>query len=477
MKVNVPVLDSARKIKTSNLPTVLADIVTNGGVGDIDVEVTDALLGEASGVTTAKFGWSGADIPAITNEVFGIWMARDTWERIDQAQWLYVHPTFPAWVTANPGKSVDIGVPLVPHDSVPSSGLNALFDQVIANASVQVHPSGTMKNTDDVYLSLGRSLGQNWTPSNGTCYARIYWEFNMSPDPQQNIDRTKFIGAWNRAIPKIREGFAQTGAGKTLKIVFCPISDGADYAPFYPANANVDVIAQDTYAQKWGTVIPTSADLLAWTNTFLTNLTTFAVSKGKPLGLGEWGNWQTGTAGQTGAHGRGDFPEYIDQVFDWVDAQKNTASPVEYLCYFNLSDAGVGITLNDTPNSLARLQTRVNGTRAGGLLDAKTDKLLSRNAQTGTTYTLALADANKVVETNNAAANTVTVPPNSSVAYPIGTVIEIAQYGAGQTTIAPGAGVTIRTRGNALKLGGQYAVAALRKRAANEWILIGDITV
>lgn len=91
-------------------------------------------------------------------------------------------------------------------------------------------------------------------------------------------------------------------------------------------------------------------------------------------------------------------------------------------------------------------------------------------------YTLVLADAGKVVEMNVASANNLTVPPSASVPFPVGTIIEILQLGAGQTTIVPGSGVTIRSPGGKLKLTGQYSSASLRKRNTNEWVLTGDIT-
>jgi hypothetical protein len=97
---------------------------------------------------------------------------------------------------------------------------------------------------------------------------------------------------------------------------------------------------------------------------------------------------------------------------------------------------------------------------------------LELNTQTGTTYTLVLADAGKIVEMNNASPNTLTVPPNSSVAFPVGTVIDVYQMGVGTTTVAQGSGVTVR---NAGQLRAQYSEASLRKRATNEWVLRGDL--
>lgn len=101
--------------------------------------------------------------------------------------------------------------------------------------------------------------------------------------------------------------------------------------------------------------------------------------------------------------------------------------------------------------------------------------LVESNTQTGTAYTLVLADQGKTVTCNNAAAVTLTVPPNSSVAFPTGTVVGVEQLGAGTVTITAGAGVTLRSRGNLLALAGQYAAASLRKIGGDEWLAAGDL--
>jgi hypothetical protein len=107
-------------------------------------------------------------------------------------------------------------------------------------------------------------------------------------------------------------------------------------------------------------------------------------------------------------------------------------------------------------------------------IDAKTNKLIVTNRQTAS-YTLVLSDADKLVETNVASANNLTVPLNSSVAFATGTQILLAQYGAGQTTIVATSGVTIRSNGGKLKLNARYSGATLVKIAENEWYLFGDI--
>ena len=107
-------------------------------------------------------------------------------------------------------------------------------------------------------------------------------------------------------------------------------------------------------------------------------------------------------------------------------------------------------------------------------IDSKTNKLITTNRQTAS-YTLVLSDADKLVETNVASANNLTVPLNSSVAFPTGTQILLAQYGAGQTTVVATSGVTIRSNGGKLKLNAQYSGATLIKIDTNEWYLFGDI--
>ena len=98
------------------------------------------------------------------------------------------------------------------------------------------------------------------------------------------------------------------------------------------------------------------------------------------------------------------------------------------------------------------------------------------NAQTGTSYTLALTDVAKVVSLTNAAAITLTVPENSSVAFPVGTQILLYQGGAGQVTITPAGSVTVRSQGSKLKITAQYGVAGLLKVATDEWVAFGNLT-
>ena len=93
-------------------------------------------------------------------------------------------------------------------------------------------------------------------------------------------------------------------------------------------------------------------------------------------------------------------------------------------------------------------------------------------------YVLAITDLGKLVEMNVGSANTLTIPSSSTVNFPVGTKIDIAQYGSGQTTVTTGStNVVLRSAGNAVKLAAQYAGATVIKIGTDEWYLFGNITV
>jgi hypothetical protein len=130
------------------------------------------------------------------------------------------------------------------------------------------------------------------------------------------------------------------------------------------------------------------------------------------------------------------------------------------------SDSVITAKIQDNAVTQAKLADRVVGS-------AELDNL-TFNAQTGTTYTLVLADAHKLVTLSNADAITATIPPNSDVAFEVGDQVNLLQLGAGQVTVAPGAGVTVRSEGSKLKLKDQYAAATLVKIDTDEWVLLGN---
>lgn len=128
----------------------------------------------------------------------------------------------------------------------------------------------------------------------------------------------------------------------------------------------------------------------------------------------------------------------------------------------------IGENLNDLDGRFGAVDTRIDG------VEAELAKVTFNN-QTGTSYTLALADAGKLVTLDNAATITLTVPDNATVAFATGARIDIVQLGDGQVEIDPAGGVTVDSSGGDDKLAGQYSAATLIYRGSDEWLLIGDL--
>jgi hypothetical protein len=106
---------------------------------------------------------------------------------------------------------------------------------------------------------------------------------------------------------------------------------------------------------------------------------------------------------------------------------------------------------------------------------------LAIDAQTGTTYTVVLDDNGQLVTMNNASANTLSIPTDANVNFPVGTQITVLQIGAGQTTIqavTSGTTTIVSTGGTAAapKLRVRYSSATCIKLSANNWVVLGDIS-
>jgi hypothetical protein len=123
--------------------------------------------------------------------------------------------------------------------------------------------------------------------------------------------------------------------------------------------------------------------------------------------------------------------------------------------------------------TLSGTQTLTNKT----LTDPKIN--LAFDAETAS-YTAVLANNSQVVTMDNASANTFSIPTNASVAFPIGTQINVLQIGAGQTTIqaVTSGTTTIQSTGAsaaAPKLRARYSAATCLKAATDTWYVFGDI--
>ena len=97
--------------------------------------------------------------------------------------------------------------------------------------------------------------------------------------------------------------------------------------------------------------------------------------------------------------------------------------------------------------------------------------LLVETAEKVADYTLALVDAGKIVAMNKAGAAALTVPTNAAVAFPVGAVVGVYNLSADAVTIAGDGGVAVRNAGDLP----QYGECSLRKRGADEWVLVGGV--
>jgi len=166
-----------------------------------------------------------------------------------------------------------------------------------------------------------------------------------------------------------------------------------------------------------------------------------------------------------------------EHIFTATDANEANLHVNSSTTVHGITGAVVGTTFtqtltNKTISGSSNTLTNIAQSSVTNLATSLTSVTI--NPQTAS-YTLVLGDAGKQVEMLVATANTLTVPPNSSVAFPTGTLILIVQTGAGQTTITAGAGVTINSTPG-LKLRTQWSSAVLVKRDTNTWFAAGDLS-
>jgi hypothetical protein len=148
-----------------------------------------------------------------------------------------------------------------------------------------------------------------------------------------------------------------------------------------------------------------------------------------------------------------------------------------YILSANSAEAtGLQWIANDTGDIEGVVTGTDSGLSGGVTSGTATLRLkLEFDAETGTTYTLVAGNLNQLVTLNNASPITLTVPPS---VFSAGDVINIAQIGAGQVTLAEGAGVTITSTGataDAPELRAQYSAASIICTAADTFLVVGDI--
>ena len=121
-------------------------------------------------------------------------------------------------------------------------------------------------------------------------------------------------------------------------------------------------------------------------------------------------------------------------------------------------------------SAIAANATQIS-TNVSAIAALQNPAILPKNAQTGTSYTLDLADVYKAVTFENAAAITATIPPNSSAAFPVGSILYVGKKGAGDIALTPGNGVTLNGGNGAITLSQQWGLRLLWQATENAWWL------
>lgn len=118
--------------------------------------------------------------------------------------------------------------------------------------------------------------------------------------------------------------------------------------------------------------------------------------------------------------------------------------------------------------------TSLNGGTIGDVAVVPVQGYRPVNTQTGTSYTLVLGDAGKLITLNNASSIALTIPANASVAFVVGTEIDLLSLGAGIVTVSITTD-TLNSKNSKVTLTAQYSGATLRKITSTSWVLVGDL--
>jgi hypothetical protein len=180
------------------------------------------------------------------------------------------------------------------------------------------------------------------------------------------------------------------------------------------------------------------------------------------------------------------------KIGDGATAWTSLAYATGSVSISNVTGLGTGVaTFLATPSSSNLAAAVTDETGSGALVFGTSPTLatptlndpkinLAFDAETAS-YTAVLANNGQVVTMDNASANNFSIPTNASVAFPIGTQINVLQIGAGQTTIqaVTSGTTTIQSTGATAaqpKLRARYSAATCLKAGTDLWYVFGDVS-
>jgi hypothetical protein len=363
-------------------------------------------------------------------------------------------------VTSNVQTQLDGKGPSYTLGSVSSSPTSVL---VITGSGAPVNGSLTFT----VNLASGSQNGYlsstDWTTFNNKQNALGFTPYNAT-NPDGFINSSGTAAAVSRTVSGTNTAELVRGNmadNDQFRILVGGTGSNAGYVEIATADDGTEPIYVRQYTGVFSSITRTATLLDSSGNTSFPNNLSAANFSGSSSGTNTGDQTLAGLGGQPQLNGTG-----------FVKASGTSISYDNSTYLTTSSAASTYLTISNAASTYFPFSggTITGATNINGLLT----NYNVYNTQTSS-YTLVLADASKIVEMNVGSANTVTVPTNSSVAFPIGTEITVMQYGAGNTTIVAASGVTFRSKDFSTRIGDQYTGATLIKRDTNEWYLIGNI--